>query len=85
MSVLRIGSTEKYAQGWDLAFRAKPRKENADRRKATTRKKPTRQKTCARVSSRPVRHWPYGAAVPPFFGRVDSDEDSPALLCDVKL
>ena len=41
MSVLRTGSSKKYAEGWEKAFGRKPRSTN---RAKTTAKKPKRKK-----------------------------------------
>ena len=43
MSILRIGSTGKYAQGWELAFGKKPQKV-----RTATKKKPAKKAMSAR-------------------------------------
>jgi hypothetical protein len=45
MSILRIGSTKKYAQGWELAFGRKSDKPTEAVKKRTLKKQPKKKRS----------------------------------------
>ncbi len=45
MSILRIGSTKKYAQGWELAFGRKSEKSTQTPKKKAAKKAPKKKRS----------------------------------------
>ena len=51
MSILRVGSTDKYADGWDAAF-GTGKKKTAVKKKVTAKKKATPKKKASKKTSK---------------------------------